>query len=388
MQPRSEGHRAGAALLLAVLLVACVRWAPISAASPAQISTNARASVDDDDLGWGESTTVRGSGFGANAPIRVILYAGGKVLADQRANADGTFAFTITAPSSIGSSNKYRLAVQGVAGDGAFGYVEVPLTIRGPVPTIAISDTDLSWGEVATVTGDRYNEGSKVTVSLFPENRMLAETTAGPGNSFSVDVQIPDKLFSSKDYQVVVTGQGIDLLFHLDLLQVTIVGDRPVIDIARVTVARGETVGVRGELFLPDTEATVTLLPGFEKLAVVPIGADGTFATTIKIPLDAFAKDPHQAVVTGQGADGIFAYDSRPLRIDGDGPGTGSTVATLPSGDPNAHPKFDRFVDRYLGGLPPAPRRGRTAVPAWVVLLLTLLLLLVLLLTSRRRRRR
>jgi hypothetical protein len=279
--------------------------------------------------------------------------------------------------------------VQGVAADGLFGYVEIPLTILGPTPVVSVSDDQLEWEESATIHGERYAPGAQITVSLFPNNTPLAEGTAGSDGSFDIPFSIPTNLFSSRDYQLAVTGQGIDLLFHFDIVNVTIIGDRPIIDVATDQARRGGTVDVRGELFLKGTEVQFTLLPGFEKLGTAAVGDDGTFATTVTIPTDAFAKDPHQLVVTGQGADGLFAYDGAFLAIDGDTASQpGATVSTLAAGDPIAKPNFERFVDRFLGVPPTAPRRGESSNLGLVVFLLMLLLLLVLLVTSRRRRRR
>lgn len=388
MRMRTGVGRAGAvAWLLAALLALLGPGAAMATAGPRQdTSPNARASVDDPDLGWGERTTLRASGFAPGGTVRAILYAGGTTLAEGAAGNDGSFSAAITIPSGVGSSDKYVLAVQGPAADGLFGYVEVPLTITGPTPAVSISGADLSWGEVAEVSGQRYAPGTKVTVSLFPDNTVLAETTAREDATFSASIRVPTNLRSALNYQIAVTGQGIDQLFHFDTIEVAIIGDRPAIEISSERVPRGQTVTITGVLFATGSEVAVTLLPGFERLGTASVGEDGAFSTSVRIPEDAFGPDPHQLVVTGTGRDGLFAYATGRVVIDppADAATPGETVPTLaPVVVEASIPFFGRVpVDPPLG----RPRGAdRGSVSPFVILVLMLLVLPLIWATGSRR---
>jgi hypothetical protein len=381
MRRRSWGGRAGALLLLVSATLGLLASAP----ADAQTST-VPASVAQTSLGWGSTTMVHASGFKPNARVRVILYAGGQVLADAPAASDGTFSAQITIPSGIASSNKYVLTVQGQAVDGTYGYTALPITVVGPTPALSISDRELSWNEVAVVHGERYQPGTPLSISLFPDNKVLAEGAARADGTFDIEIRTPDRLRSSDDFYLAVAGQGIDYLFHFDSLQITIIGDRPFVDLDRAAVPRGGTVRVSGQLFLTGTKATITLLPGFEVLATIEVDEDNRFTVDVTIPKDAFARDPHAIVVTGYGADGIFAYDSTAVTLDAVASSTaGQPGPTLPLTDP-ARPTVDRFVDGLLreGAPPQRPDRSNLAI---YVLLLMLALLFVLILSTRRRRR-
>jgi len=380
MRGRTWGHRwAAALLLLSVLAVG----APQRAEAGQELSATASASVDDATVGWDDTTTVRGSGWAPGKVIKVILYAGATVLAEPTAAADGSIAATIRIPSDIGSSRAYRLAVQGFAGDGLFGYVEVPLTIIGPTPTQSIASDDLHWDETTTVSGQRYKAGAAITVSLFPDNTLLANTTADANNSFSVPVQIPSGLRSARDYQVVVTGQGIDLLFHFDAIEVTITGNRPTIDLSADRAPRGGTVDVSGQIFLKGTKAVITLVPGYETLGEVAVAEDGTFLTTVKIPDRAEGRDPHAVVVTGQGQDGLFAYLVERLDLGNTRPASSSGTISLPD---RVEPPED--PPGTLAASPPVRTgddTGDISIGVLVVFLLVALVLLLLILLAARR---
>jgi hypothetical protein len=376
-------------VLLAVLAMAVGSTTPVTAA-PSQASPDARATIADTELEWGESTTVRATGFAPGSTVFAVLYPGATELFRGQPGSDGSVTGTVTAPSGLASSTAYQLVVQGVAEDGGIGYVGLPLTILGPTPLVEMSSTELSWGETVTVRGERYHPGSRITVSLFPDNTLLGAATADSSGRFSTAIMVPDRLRSATDYQVAITGQGIDQLFHFDTIEVAIIGDRPVISLDRDRVRRGDTLTATGQPFFVGTEVQVVLLPGFEALGTVPVEPDGTFTATVRIPEDAFAADPHLVVVTGMGADGLFAYATAVISIDGavgSAGSTGSTVSTLAGGVPVTTPEFDRFVDRFLGAPPATPRRGSSGPPGWL-LLLVLLVLLVPLVLSRRDVRR
>jgi hypothetical protein len=380
-----------ALLLLGVLLTV----APARVAAQDQpLSATARASVDDPSLSWGQTTTLRGSGWAPGKTIKVILYAGGKVLASPVAAADGSIVATIQAPSNVASSNKYKLAVQGFGGDGLYGYVAVPLTIAGPTPSISISSKQLHWDETATVTGVRYQSGATITISLFPENRTLATTVPGPDNTFSAAIRIPTGIRSAKDYQIAVSGEGSDRLFHLDVIQVTVIGDRPSISISSSSVPRGRTLTVSGRVFFKGTSVTITLLPGYEKLAKVPVNDDGTFSTKVTVPDRATGKDPHAILVTGTGQDGIFAYNTARLNIGGRPPaGKGANDSAQGVLDGSTPPTFSEGLTGVPGSLPSQPNLPDAGNGNYLIIILLILLLLaatvaVLVVTARKDVRR
>ena len=362
-----------------------------SGASGADTSATARASVDDASVTWGQTTTVHGSGWAAGQRVDVILYAGGTTVGSGTVAGDGSIAIPIHIPSGIGSSKEYKLAVQGPGGDGLYGYVSLPITIIGPTPTFTISSKDLRWGDTPTVTGQRYKAGAAITISLFPDNTVLGRGTAGPGDTFSIPVTIPSGLRSAKDYQVAVTGEGIDLLFHFDFLAVTIIGDRPGIHLSRSSVPRGSTLTVTGTLFLKGTRATVTLLPGYEKLGTVTVGDDGTFSITVSIPAKAGGFDPHAIVVTGQGEDGIIAYVVARVNLGGSPPsgkgGSAADVGTDSSATPPTFTGSTAGKPGTLGPLPKLPNKhsaGRHLIQIILIILLVLATIAMIILSSRK----
>jgi hypothetical protein len=396
MRRRTWGYRSVAPLVLLGALVLAVVTAPLAGltASADDLSATARASVDDSSLSWGQSTTVRGSGWAPGQKIQVILYAGGEVLATPTAAGDGSIVATITAPSGVASSNKYALAVQGFGGDGKYGYVSVPLTIVGPTPSISIASKDLRWDETTTVSGERYHTGATITISLFPENRTLATVVVGPGNRFDATVRIPSGIRSAKDYQVAVSGEGSDRLFHLDVIQVTIVGNRPTMHLSSSRVARGGSLTVSGQLFLKGTSATITLLPGYEKLGTVAVADDGSFSTKVKVPTNAGGIDPHAILATGQGQDGIFAYVTGRIDLGGNPPaGKGSNQSAKDVLSGVTPPSIDPSFSAVPGSLPPTRNLPDAGNGNYLVIMLLILLLAIatvglLVLTARRDVRR
>jgi hypothetical protein len=397
MRRRTWGYRSVTAMLLLVVPLLGVLVATTSnpvAAQDNKLSATARASVDDSTLSWGQTTTLRGSGWAPGKTIRVILYAGGQTLASPVAAADGSIVATIRAPSDIASSNKYSLAVQGFGGDGLYGYVAVPLTIAGPTPSISISAKTLHWNDTATVSGVRYHQGSTITISLFPENRTLATAVPGAGNTFDATIRIPSGIRSAKDYQIAVSGEGSDRLFHLDVIQVTIIGDRPTISISSSSVPRGRSLTVTGRTFFKGTSATVTLLPGYEKLGKVPVNDDGSFSIKVTVPDRATGVDPHAILVTGQGQDGIFAYNTARLNIGGRPPaGKGSKDSAQGVLDGSTPPTFDDTFGGTPGTQPSEANLPDAGNSNYLIVILLILLLLaatvaVLVVTARQDVRR
>ena len=390
MRRRTWGFRCVGVLLLLGAVLLSAPPGPAEAA-PAATSATAHATVDDASVGWGQTTTVRGGGWAPGQTVNVILYAGGTTVGSGAVDSNGSIAIPIRIPSNIGSSTQYRLAVQGPGGDGLYGYVAVPITVVGPTPTFGISSKDLRWGDNPTVTGQRYQSGADITISLFPDNTVLARGTAGPGDTFSIPITIPSGLRSAKDYQIAVTGEGIDRLFHFDFLAVTIIGNRPGIQLSKTLVPRGSPLTVTGTLFLKGTRATVTLVPGYEKLGTVTVGDDSTFSITVSIPTNAGGFDPHAIVVTGQGQDGILAYVTVRLNIGGSPPnGRGGSAADIGTDSSATPPTFTGSPGVQPGSLGPLPQlpdkhsAGRHLIQILLILLLVLLTIVLIVLTARR----
>ncbi|HJR24707.1 MAG TPA: hypothetical protein VJ804_04490 [Acidimicrobiales bacterium] len=306
-------------MLLGALLLLLLTAASVVQAGPAQAQA-VQASIDDAQLEWGASTTVHGTGWQPGAQVDVILYPGPHLLASTTAAEDGTIATTITIPEGLGSSNEYKLGVQGGAADGTIGAVSIDVTIVGPTPTVSVADPELAWGEVTTVSGQRFNPGAAVTISLFPNNQVLAETTVREDATFATDVQIPSGLRSSQDYQIVVTGQGIDLLFHFIPTAVTIVGPRPTISVSLARLAWGQATQVHGDLWSAGSTVKLHILPDTIPIGEATVAPDGTFDTAVRMPSDLPTSDRYFIVVTGTGADGHFAYVPEPITIIGDRP--------------------------------------------------------------------
>jgi hypothetical protein len=358
------------------------------------LSPNVHASVSDASLSWDQSTTLHGSGWAPGKTIQVILYAGGKTLAQPVAAGDGSITATITAPH-VGSSNKYVLAVQGFAGDGKYGYVQVPLTIIGPTPTVSISSTDLHWGSTPTVSGERFDPGGTVQLTLVPDTIALGSAPVDGAGSFRAPITIPSHLRSSKSFAIEVSGVGIDKLFHLEAVQVTIVGDRPTISLDRTSAPRGTALTVSGQLFLKKTNVLITLLPGYEKLGTVPVADDGTFRATVTIPERAGGTDPHAILVTGTGEDTLFAYVQARVNLKGKPP-KGTTTANAIGIDEHSPrpPGFGQDLAQTPATIRPSGQsEGNHEVSAnWLVVALVILLsiaaVLVFALTARRDVRR
>lgn len=343
MRRRWFGGRVTLALvgLLALVL-------PLLATTPA--GADPTASVADSTLSWDQSTSLHGSGFGAGATVQVVLYPNAVILATTTAGADGSVATTITAPHTASSKN-YTLAVQGLTSSGVFGGARVPLTIVGPTPTIAVSSRQLVWGAHPVVSGTRWKPGTTVRISLFGSSGDLGNASVGGDGSFATTVTIPSQLKTADTYQIVVTGEGIDSLFHLENLQVTIQGTRPTIALSSSKVPRGSALTVSGQLFLKGTNVLVTLLPGYEKLGTFPVGDDGTFSARVTIPKRAGGNDPHAIVVTGTGTDGLFAYVPATITLGGSAP-AGTTKANATGIDQNTPPPPGIDLRPAVGGTP------------------------------------
>jgi hypothetical protein len=382
-----------------VLVGALLLLVPTSAGArttqdQADLSPNVHASVGSSTLHWDESTTLHGSGWAPGKTITVTLYAGGQVLARPVAAGDGSITATITAPH-VGSSNKYVLAVQGFAGDGKYGYVQVPLTIVGPTPAISVASSQLHWGQTTTVSGVRYKPGASIQLTLVPDSIALGSATVDGSGSFSAPVTIPRDLRSSKNFGIEAAGVGIDSLFHLEAVPITIIGDRPTIALDRTTAPRGTSLTVTGQLFLKKTDVLVTLLPGYEKLGTFTIADDGTFSAKVTIPDKAGGTDPHAILVTGTGADTLFAFVTARVNLKGKPP-KGTTTKNAIGIDENTPPPPG--VDLGLGqtklSLPDVDQStGNGPVSAnWLVvalvILLTIATILIVVLTARRDVRR
>ena len=78
----------------------------------------------------------------------------------------------------------------------------------------------------------------------------------------------------------------------------------------RVNVSPNKAVEMAGQLYRSGIvpTAVLTMLPGFERVGEVVVAADGSFTATVEITEAITGPDPHYLVVTGQGADGLFAY--------------------------------------------------------------------------------
>jgi hypothetical protein len=390
MRGRTWGCRSVVVLLLLVLPAVAATSVPALAASSA-LSPNVHASVDNSSLSWDQTTTLHGTGWAPGKTIQIILYAGGITLGSPVAAADGSITATIRAPH-VGSGNQYKLAVQGFAGDGNYGYVAVPLTITGPTPAVSIGATQLHWGSTTTVSGVRYKPGAAISVSLFPDNTTLGHTTAGADDTFSVPITIPSNLRSATNYQLAITGQGIDLIFHFDVIQITIIGNRPSISISTTNAPRGSSLQVSGQLFLKGTNALVTLLPGYEKLGSFPVAPDGSFTGNVQIPPKAGGTDPHAILVTGTGTDGLFAYVQARLNLGGSPP-AGTTTANAIGIDQNS-PTPPGFVPDAFGVTPGSISGGTHAtgqggispnlLVVVLILLVTAAIIVVFALTARR----
>jgi hypothetical protein len=323
------------------------------------------ASVDDDDLGWGERTTVHGFGFAPGATVQIILYAGGIVLGEPVAGEDGSFDQVITIPEGLGSSAEYVLAVQGPSAAGVeFGYVEVPLTIRGPEPTMSVDVLELHWDETVTVRGERWEPGTSVDISLAPTTQVLATVTVGGDGSFAAPVTIPSGLPSSQFYEIVVTGQGVDKLFHYLPQQVTIIGLPGVASVSPTELAWEQTAVVRGDRFLAGSTAQVHLLPDTILLAEVEVDSAGHFEVAVRIPTDLPSSTEYQILVTGTGGDAQFAYLPMEVTIIGDRP----SVAVTPVSGRRALQvegrRFFRGTQAVLTMLPGFERLGEVEIAA------------------------
>jgi hypothetical protein len=312
-------------VLLAGLLLAAGLAGPLAEPARAQ---SVEAFVEDDDLAWGDTTVVHGSGFLPGAAVQLILYAGGEVLGEPVAAEDGTIRHVIRIPEGLGSSAEYRLAVQGPASDGSYGYVEVPLTIRGPEATFSVDVVELHWDETVAVRGERWEPGTTVDISLAPTTQVLATATVGPDGAFAVPVQIPTGVPSSPHYQIVATGQGIDKLFHYVPVTVTIIGLPALMSVSPTELAWEQTTVVRGERFMAGSTAQVHLMPNTIVLAEVEVGTDGRFEAVVQIPTDLPSARDYQILVTGTGGDAQFAYLPQDITIVGDRPSV--SVAAVP----------------------------------------------------------
>lgn len=372
--------------------------ASLLGASPAtaQLSDSAVASVEDTTLTWDQTTTVRGTGWLPGAAVEVILYAGGHRLATPTVAGDGSFTASVRIPSRIASSTEYRIVVQGPAGDGAYGYQALRVTIAGPEPTFSLSSDELRWDQSLTVTGDRYQPGTEVQISLLPDSIELGRATVDGGDRFSATVRIPSGLRSSASYFIAVTGEGIDRLFHFDNAQVTILGEGPTIALDATRVARDGELGVSGARFAAGTSVRITLLPSFDELGSAPVGPDGTFSRRVALPGDLGA-ERQEIVVTGTGADGFFAYLSVDFTIVGaeftlgsvrEGEGAdprllpGASTTTSSSTTSTTRPGATRAATRRSGG----GASGQPSGLAWIVLLLCLLVVAAIVLSNDRSR--
>ena len=387
-----RGQRSGGRRSVALLLLSAVA---LLAALPARASTramaDAHASLGDSTLSWDQTTSLRGSGWGPGAQVQAVLYPNAVILATTTAGADGSIATSLTAPR-VASGNKYVLQVQGVTDAGVFGGTQLPLTIVGPDPTLSISSKQLTWGAHPTVSGARWHPGTSVRLTLSPNTIELGSAPVDGDGSFSFGVTIPTRLTSSTNYQIVATGEGIDSLFHLEYVQVTIVGTRPTVHLSTNRTARGSSLQVTGELFFKGTSALITLLPGYEKLGSFPVGDDGTFSATVKIPKEAGGTDPHAILVTGTGTDGLFTYIPTLLTIGGEPP-SGATKANAIGIDQNTPPPPGVDLNNTPGSIPVG--RGSSGTPiaaSWLLIALVVLLcgaaVAVIALTARRDVRR
>ena len=321
--PGPSGPRRAPVLRLLALLLAALAavggtglaWAPASGAQQV-----AQAFVDDTDLGWGDTTLLQGSGWAPGKVVEVILYLpGGRELARPVAAEDGTITATLQIPDGLGSSTGYKIVVQGLALDGGGGYVEIPVTIRGPEPTVRLADTEVGWGESVGVTGLLWKPGTTVDLSLAPTTQVLATATVGEDGRFSTSVQIPE-VPSSTSYQLVATGQGADELFHYLPTAITILGQSATMSVSETTLAWEQTTRVRGDLFQPGSTASIHLLPQNSLLGEATVGADRAFDVEVRIPSDLASSRSYQILVSGGGADGQLALLATPITIIGPQP--------------------------------------------------------------------
>jgi hypothetical protein len=75
--------------------------------------------------------------------------------------------------------------------------------------TVAVSRTVVAAGGTITVTGEGFQPGSQVTVSLVGVVQVLGTTTARADGTFSVDVTIPRNVRPGR-YILRVSGTGAD----------------------------------------------------------------------------------------------------------------------------------------------------------------------------------
>ncbi len=331
------------ALWLVLLLVLGVAVAP-------PVGAEAIASIDDSSLAWGETTTVRGSGWLANQPVNIVLYPNAIALAKPKAGADGSFAASVTIPSGLGSSNQYRVGVQGLAADGTAAQAVLTVTIVGPDATVSVRDDDLGWGDVTTVHGAQFLPGSVVQVTLTPSGQVLAKPTVSGDGSFAVDVTIPSGIGSSNKYYLLVTGSGIDRLYKSLPIRVTVTGPRPTTEVLGRSFAWEEPATVRGTLWEPGSKVRISLAPNLIALGDAAVARDGTFEIEVRIPSDLAASVRYALLVSGTGDDGLFANVSHAITIDGPVPTSWSATTDpaavigsrsrlpLPRGPQRPHP--------------------------------------------------
>ena len=379
------------ALVGALLLLV----APLAAgASPRAVTADpTSASISDSTLHWDQTATVRGSGFYPGAKVQVVLYPNAIILATTAAASDGSVTTTISGPHL--PSRQYALGVQGETSAQQYGGSKVNITIIAPTPTISISSTKLNWGSQPVVSGVRWLSGTNVKVTLFPNNVEIGSIAVGGGGTFSGAVTIPSKLRSSTGYVIVVTGAGSDELFHLEEVQVTIVGNRPTISLSAKKAPRGSSLTVTGQLYSPGSKVLVTLVPGYEKLGTFSVGDDGSFSAKVTIPPRAAGNDPHGIVVTGTGIDSFYSYLLEYVNLGGSAP-KGTITGTAKGIDEHTPPPPG--VDLHPGGVTPGTlalgkgSSGNGVNASWllvaIVVLLTAAAAAVIVLTARRDVRR
>lgn len=347
---------ASALLLLVGLGAATLTAAPAGAQS-------VEASLDDDDLGWGETTTLRDSGWAPGQPVIVALYPNAIELARPVAADDGTLTAVIQIPSGLGSSPNYHLGLQGIRPGGGPAAAQVPLTIRGPIPDVAVPDPEVGWNELVTVVGQRWEPGTSVDLTLMPVTQLLASVPVGPDGTFSAQVQIPE-VPSSTEYAVVATGQGIDKLFHYRAAQITILGTPASFTVSESTLAWGQTTRVVGDLFQPGSLAKVHLFPDNIFLAETTVGADRRFELDVQIPSGIASSTEYLLVVTGAQANGQLAFLGHQITVIGERPfmevtdvSSGGTKTLQITGH-----RFKRGTTAVVTMLPGSERLGEAVV--------------------------
>jgi len=219
----------------------------------------------------GDTVTVTGQGFAANANLTSLYVGAENVTPSETVSIDenGTFTCTFEVPSL--TYGDYNVTATDTDGNSA----KATLTVWA---TISLSPTSGPSGTVVSITGEGFTPKGNVTIVMNTTTCEVVETIqADSDGAFSGQFVVPTLdvgtyIVNASDEETYATGE----------FEVT---GTTVLKVSPSAVAPGDTVTVKGYNFTAMADVPVTIDFGsLASYASANTTADGTFEVNITVP--------------------------------------------------------------------------------------------------------